>query len=236
MEASNGKPEEHAETLLIPLIDKVIKHHEHYYETKYEKTKEDVFAVLHPPWRSSLEDAFLWIGGWRPSMAFHLLYSQSGLEIESSLAEFLQGIQAKDLGGLSSVQMSQINDLQAKTIREEREITEELAKHQETVADPAMVEMSHIATEAMRSGEEEISEAEEKRVESTLAPKEEGLVEMLKKADELRLKTLKEVLNILSPIQSAHFLIAAAELNLRIHDWGKRKDYKKAGFGKQNGN
>lgn len=67
-------------------------------------------------------------------------------------------------------------------------------------------------------------EGQEARVESTLAPKEEELEEVLQKADDLRLTTLKAVIEILTPIQAVHFLITAAELHLRLHDWGKKKD------------
>ncbi|KAL3844788.1 hypothetical protein ACJIZ3_002191 [Penstemon smallii] len=65
---------------------------------------------------------------------------------------------------------------------------------------------------------------DEGRVDSTLAPKEEGLVEILQRADGLRMKTLKEVLSILTQIQCVHFLIAAAELHLRSHEWGENRD------------
>lgn len=57
-----------------------------------------------------------------------------------------------------------------------------------------------------------------------LERKKEGLEKVLQRADELRLRTLKEVLGILTPMQAVHFLIAAAELHQRIHDWGKQRD------------
>ncbi|KAL8063994.1 hypothetical protein ABFX02_01G062600 [Erythranthe guttata] len=59
---------------------------------------------------------------------------------------------------------------------------------------------------------------------SSLSPKEKGLVRVLQMADDLRLKTLKELILILTPIQGAYFLIAAAELHLKIHHWGKNRD------------
>jgi hypothetical protein len=43
-------------------------------------------------------------------------------------------------------------------------------------------------------------------------------------AFDLLLRALKGVLEILTPIQAVHFLIAAAELHSRLHDWGKKKD------------
>ncbi|XP_022774836.1 protein DOG1-like 4 [Durio zibethinus] len=89
-----------------------------------------------------------------------------------------------------------------------------MANHQETVADSSMVELSQM----MRSGDGEGVGVEKERVESAVESKEEGLKEMLQRADDLRLKTLKAVIDMSSPIQGVHFLIAAAELHLTIHD------------------
>ena len=87
---------------LQALIDEVVEHYEYYYMAKSRWTKHDVLAMLSPTWRSTLEDAFLWIGGWRPSKAFHLLYSKSGLQFEARLHELIQGLKTFDLGDLSA--------------------------------------------------------------------------------------------------------------------------------------
>lgn len=220
-------PEEQ-DRVVRPLIDRVLRHYEQYYRAKSNWVKRDVLTMLSPSWRSSLEDAFLWIGGWRPSMAFHLLYSKSGLQLEARLAELIRGITTGDLADLSPSQLVRIDELQRNTIREEKELTEKLAKQQETVADTSMVELSHVVTELLSQDESGRSPGgiEEERVNSTLAPKENGLEEILEKADNLRLRTLKSVIDILTPTQAVHFLIAAAELHLRLHEWGKRRDAK----------
>lgn len=214
---------------LRPLIDQVVQHYEQYYRAKSRWAKEDVLGMLSPSWRSTLEDAFLWIGGWRPSMAFHLLYSKSGLQLEARLADLIRGLSTGDLGDISPTQLVQIDELQRRTVREEKKITEKLAKHQETVADSSMVELSIAVSEMLRSGSGRggnmgAGDEMDQRVESTLAPKEEGLEDLLNTADELRLRTLKGVVDILTPKQAVHFLIAAAELHLRLHEWGKKKD------------
>ncbi|KAF6145525.1 hypothetical protein GIB67_012513 [Kingdonia uniflora] len=219
--AQHETNEEQQERVLRPLIDRVLRHYDQYYCAKSRWTKQDVLSMLSPSWRSSLEDAFLWIGGWRSSMAFHLLYSKSGLQLEEQLADIIRGLGTGDLADLSPSQLSSVDDLQRKTIREEKEITEKMAKHQETMADSSMVELTHVVTELMR--ENEMGGFEEERVEGTLAPKEEGLENLLERADDLRKRTLKGVIDILSPIQAVHFLIAAAELHLRLHEWGEKR-------------
>lgn len=214
-----------------PLIDRVIEHYEYYFMAKSRCARQDVLAVLSPTWMSSLEEAFLWIGGWRPSVAFHLLYSKSGLQFEARLRELIEGFKTCDLGDLLASQLTHLDQLQRRTLREEREITEMMARNQETVADASMVELSHVVSEMMRSEERGERECEserereiEEKVESTLGPKEDGLGEILQKADDLRMQTMKAIVEVLTPKQGIHFLIAAAELHLRLHEWGKKKD------------
>lgn len=203
---------------LWELVDRVMTHYENYYRVKSNVAKRNILCMMTPSWRSTLEEAFLWIGGWRPSMAFHLLYSKSGLQLEDGLSELLSGHNMGDLGNLSTSPLERVDELHRKTIREEKALTEYLASHQETIAESSMVELSHIVTELTRT------ESIDERVEPTLSPKEKGFLEILRKADDLRLKTLRNVVDSLCPIQAIHFLIAAAELHLRVHEWGKKKD------------
>ncbi|KAM0057061.1 putative transcription factor TGA like domain-containing protein [Helianthus debilis subsp. tardiflorus] len=88
-----------------------------------------------------------------------------------------------------------------------------------------MVELSNVVSEMIRNENGGV-EDEENKVESTLDSKEVGMEELLHRADELRLETLKAVIEILTPIQAVYFLIAAAELHLRLHDWGKKRETK----------
>lgn len=209
------------------LVERVMGHYEKYYRVKSESMSQNVLAMLTPSWRSNLEEAFLWIGGWRPTMAFHLLYSVTGLQLEAGLSELIRGLNTGDLGSLSSSQLARVDELQMQTVREERELTEKLASHQETVADSSMVKLSNLATELMRdpnSLSHEHRDSVEEEVESTLCNKEEKLKEIFGKADDLRLRTLKNLVDILEPIQAVYFLIAASELHLRVHDWGLKKD------------
>ncbi|KAL1539006.1 protein DOG1-like 3 [Salvia divinorum] len=204
---------------LRPLVKRVVQHYEHYYVAKARWATADILAMLSPSWRSSLEDAFLWIGGWRPSMAFHLLYSKSGLQLEARLHELMQGLRTGDLSDLSAAQLQQVDALQKETIRKEQEVTEKQAEQQETVADTSMVELALAMTEGVDAPDEGQS-----RVDAALAPKQDGLAVILRMADQLRLDTLKKVIDILTPTQAVHYLIAAAALHLRIHEWGKKRD------------
>ncbi|KAM0004338.1 putative transcription factor TGA like domain-containing protein [Helianthus debilis subsp. tardiflorus] len=212
------------DAVLLQLIEKVVRHYEQYYRTKSDWEKRDAIAMYTPSWLSNLEEVFLWIGGWRPTLAIHLLYSKSGIQLDAKLGDLIRGITTGDLSDLAPKQMEKIDELHRKTIHEERVLTEKLAKVQETAADRSMVELSSAVSEMMRSGGDG-GESEE-RVEEVLEVKNGEIEELLHMADNLRLETLKAVIEILTPIQAAYFLIAAAELHLRLHEWGKKRGNK----------
>lgn len=220
--AANRYQNGDATAALIPLIDRVVRHYEEYYQTKSNCEKEDAISMFTPTWRTKLEDAFLWIGGWRPTLAIHLLYSKSGIQLDAKIGDIIRGLTTGDLGDLDPNQIKRIDELHQKTIHEERLLTEKLAKQQETVADRSMVELSNAVSEMIRCGNGGESEAE--KVESTLESKKDGMETLLHMADNLRLETLKAVIEILKPLQAVYFLIAAAELHLRLHEWGKKKE------------
>ncbi|KAK9096078.1 hypothetical protein Sjap_021575 [Stephania japonica] len=202
--ASTVNNNDQQQEYLAVLVNRVHRHYEHYYKAKSQWVDRDVLPMLRAAWRSTLEDSFLWLGGWRPTMAFHLLYSKSGLQMETRLAELTQGLGIGniDLGGLSPSQLRKTDELQRRTVREERAVSERMAE---------------------RGGGGD-GGGEEERVESAIKGMREGLVGVVKRADNLRLRTFKSVIELLTPIQAVHFLIAAAELHLKIREWGEKRD------------
>ncbi|CAI9115381.1 OLC1v1016276C1 [Oldenlandia corymbosa var. corymbosa] len=223
------------------MVKHVVGLYEGYYRDRSKWADKNVLSMISPPWTSTLEDAFLWIGSWRPTMAIHLLYSKSGLQLEAKLSEsILQEIASAtttkyDLADLSASQLGKVDELHRKIITEEKEISEKYAKQQERATDQDMVNLSHMVSEFMRGEEKGLSrrdrEAEEEQIKSTLNLKEKGLRKVLKKADDLRLRTLKMVIEIMTPKQAIHFLIAATELQLRLHEWGMAKDARELDYG-----
>ncbi|KAI3790751.1 hypothetical protein L2E82_04027 [Cichorium intybus] len=222
--ANNHNQTGNDDAVLVPLIERVIRHYEQYYRAKSNWENRDAVSMFSPTWRSKLEDAFLWIGGWRPTLAIHLLYSKSGIQVEAKLGDLIRGLTTGDLGDLTPNQIKRIDELQKNTINEERVLSEKLAKEQEAVADSSMVELSNAVSEMIRNETGGDDSENEKKVDSMLDSKNNKLEELLHMADDLRLKTLKAVVEILTPIQTVYFLIAAAELHLRLHEWGKKRD------------
>ncbi|XP_058767524.1 protein DOG1-like 4 [Vicia villosa] len=176
------------------LIRKVMSHHENYFKAKSTAAEKDPLHVLASPWASTLERSLHWIAGWRPTTAFHLIYTESSLLFESHIIDILRGLRTGDLGDLSPTQFRRVSDLQCDTVKEENAITEELSEWQDSASD-------------MMGSEAEVND------------KIQRLVSIIKKADELRLRTLRNVVEFLSPQQAIEFLIASAELLVGIRGW-----------------
>ncbi|KAG8385423.1 hypothetical protein BUALT_Bualt03G0043800 [Buddleja alternifolia] len=51
-----------------------------------------------------------------------------------------------------------------------------------------------------------------------------SMTSVLEEADNLRLGTMKELINILTTVQAVDFLAAAKKLHLCLHAWGRRRD------------
>ncbi|XP_020578194.1 protein DOG1-like 3 [Phalaenopsis equestris] len=205
---------------LRPLVSAVLRRYEDYYQAKQASARRNVLPMFTPSWTSSTENLLLWCGGWRPSMVFHLLYSKCGIQVESHLEDLIGGAITWNLADVDAEQLHRIDKLHQGTLKREKEITEEEASAQEKAADEEMVELCHVMT-VMGGGVEQMEEEME--------GKKEAMEEVLKKADFLRIETLKGLVEILRPIQAVHFLIAAAELHLRVHEFGRKKDRDKRG-------
>ncbi|XP_072984589.1 protein DELAY OF GERMINATION 1-like [Typha latifolia] len=195
------------------LVERVVGHYEYYYRAKEASARSNVLRMFSPTWTSSTENLFLWAGGWRPSAAFHLLYSKSGLQLEAQLDQILNGRAVEDLRDLSAAQLDQVDRLHRRTVACEKEIAEKVATVQETIAVVKMVEIA-----AHPRGGDDVAMEEE------MEGKREGMRRLLAEADELRLATITGVVGILTSIQAVQFLIGVAELLLAVHEFGKRRD------------
>ncbi|KAJ1282498.1 hypothetical protein BS78_03G056900 [Paspalum vaginatum] len=195
------------------LVGQVLGHYEQYYRTKAAAAADDVLPMFTPSWTSTTENLYLWCGGWRPTAALQLLYTKSGMQLEQQLPNLLNGGSLEaNLGDLSAQQLQSADQLHRRTIKREREIEDAAGSAQEALAMAKMVELA--------GGGGTDTEAMEREMQT----KSEGMKRVLEMADGLRLETMREVVALLRPAQAVHFLLAAAELHLAVHDFGRRKD------------
>ncbi|KAH6776798.1 hypothetical protein C2S52_014359 [Perilla frutescens var. hirtella] len=203
---------------LSSLIDKIMSHFEDYMKQRTLMARADVSPYFAPTWCSSLERSVLWIGGCRPSSYIRLIYALCGIEIESQLTEFLHGVRLGSLGQLSARQLSMVDELQRKTIREERSLSTRLASLQEDLLDNPIATMAVAASGGGGGG------GSSDNVEAALDKHGRSMAAILEEADRLRLGTVKEIVRILTPRQAVDFLAAGKKVRLCMQEWGKKRD------------
>lgn len=188
------------------MVDKLTGHHKEYYTFKWAAANEDVLAFFGPLWLTPLENAYLWFTGWKPSTAFRLLDS---LRAKTRSPPPASG----SVAGMTEEQVGRIEALRARIKVEEERVEREMEQQQVAIADRRMLELARLEEGEETNG---ILEA---ALKGLLA----GLERVMKMADCVRLKTLKGVLEVLTPMQSVDFLAATSMLLIHLRKWGKKR-------------
>lgn len=179
---------------LRPLLDRVFAHYHEYYHEKNRLATRDPLLVFSPSWLSPYERTFLWITGWKPSLAFSLLRTS-----------------ASGRRPLTAAQGEAVLVLQRETGEAERELEEQMARVQEAMAMPQVLGM----VRGPRDGELRTG-----AVEAVVG----SMRVLAEEADALRTRTVSRLTEILTSAQMVEFLTAAAQLHLRVREWGQRRE------------
>ncbi|PWA94230.1 transcription factor TGA like domain-containing protein [Artemisia annua] len=163
------------------ITKKVITHFENYNTARAHLAKHDGPSFLVPTWGSTFENSYLWIGGCRPSLIIRLVYALCGSHLNANLAEFLEGVRHGNLGEISSSQLKSIDDLQAKTIKDEDKLT---SRSVENVADEPL---GLLANNHGQEGQSNDDAVVDEIMDSYALDQYSVLIE----ADKLRLNVLK---------------------------------------------
>lgn len=126
------------------------------------------------------------------------------MKIEPGIRKFLDGARNSELSELSL------------SARQLSMISEQMACLQEKIADQPIAVIA----------KETIGVMQNVQGDDALEEHSGCMVRMLDDADKQRINTLKELINIISPVQAVDFLVAGKKLNLCIHKWGKKRDSK----------
>lgn len=211
----NGKI---GEIELNKVIGKIISNFKDYMEKRRLIIRStDIMTFFAPIWKSSLENSASWIGGCRPSSFIRILYAQSGRDMESQIDKFLRGETERIpdfIGEFSKEQMTRIDELQRKIMREENVLSSKLANLQNDLLDLPLVAR---AQESGCGGIHGNHVVEEKGLKL--------LGTSLEEADNLRMKAVEEiVVNILKPSQAVDFLAAGKNIRICMREWGRQRD------------
>ncbi|GAB4857342.1 hypothetical protein Ancab_015250 [Ancistrocladus abbreviatus] len=177
------------------LVARVLGQFEEFYGEKSREVHRNVFRMFSPPWCTPLECAFFWIAGFRPTVLFQII--------------------SHSINDLSPPQSLGIDGLRKETRMEERSLSDELARIQESVAGPVITDVAR-QMGRRRHGEIGLHYQPEEAME-TLRSSTEALVA---NADLLRTRTAARVVEILTPRQSVKFLEASIQLQRNIRSSG----------------
>ncbi|XP_023635275.1 protein DOG1-like 1 [Capsella rubella] len=121
----------------------------------------------------------------------------------------------ESMSDLTAEQLFKINELHLKTVKAENKLSKQSASLQEDTVDmPIGITAFY---------KEEIGETDVV-VERALDKHEEDMAGLLAEADKLRLTTLTNMVEILTAVQAADFLLAGKKLHLAMHEWGRCRE------------
>ncbi|XP_016504323.1 protein DOG1-like 3 [Nicotiana tabacum] len=201
---------------LTKLIQKITNNFQEYSNNRKRLAQIDASPFFAPTSCTPLENSVLWIGGCRPSSFIRFIYALCGIEIESHLTEFLQGTKIGEFGELTAKQISMVDELQGKTIKEERELCSRLASLQEHIVDQP------VASKLKKDNVDEGNYCE--NADELLDEHIHEMATVVEEADDLRMKTLQEITSLLTPAQAVEYLAAAKRMRLCFQQWGKKRD------------
>ncbi|PIA42172.1 hypothetical protein AQUCO_02100201v1 [Aquilegia coerulea] len=196
------------------LVSGVLNLYKEYYTVKWAGAHEDVLGFFSPTWLTPLENAHLWVTGWKPSILFKLINSLRQAQIPGS----------STLANLTEEQVKKLEKLRLKIGGEEEKVEREMERHQVSIGDRRMLELARLTAQIKEH--KEIAEEVKKLVDVAMNTLLVGLEKIMKTADCVRLKTIKEVLDILTPLQSVNFMAASLILQIQLRNWGKRRHSK----------
>ncbi|XP_030537309.1 protein ZW2-like [Rhodamnia argentea] len=180
------------------LINRVLYHYQQYYEEKSRVAKWDVFLMFSPPWFTDLERAFLWIAGFKPNLLFRLISSS--------------------VNDMTEDQSQRMDRLVVETRMEEKALNDELAKIQESLGAPSLVNAIKSYGSTARDGETAGGGDD-----SVIGGLRRALEKVVANADMLRATTAEKVALILTPAQMVKVLAAVAQLQLKVRSLGLQR-------------
>ncbi|KAF3949297.1 hypothetical protein CMV_024818 [Castanea mollissima] len=178
------------------LIQQVLAHYQEYYEEKAKIPRNDVFLLFCPPWLSSFERSLLWVAGYKPYLVFKIVDGA--------------------VNDLKAEQTLRMEEVKVETVKKEKELTETLARLQESVV---ALPMLALARQVGRLMDGEIFS-----LDLAVEALNTAMLQVIEGANSLRKSTASKVVEILSPIQIVKFLATAAQFHLQTRRWGLQRD------------
>ncbi|KAH7427353.1 hypothetical protein KP509_10G040500 [Ceratopteris richardii] len=201
-------------------------------ETEYEKiiidcldaykrhlhvaTSDEALTILAGDECTLIQNAFMWMGRWRPSSAIVFVLSRMGFDSVQATKDHCEAAVAcsSSSSTVKEKQLTCLRALQKEAFQAEARISDEVAAVQMLLADQDALDILH-GRNSESDGYDDLI-----HLRQLLHVKLGELKVLLQKADELRLHTLTNLLTIISSRQAASCLIGAFELMFVIRSLG----------------
>ncbi|VVB12559.1 unnamed protein product [Arabis nemorensis] len=213
---------------LEELVGVIVNDFQRYAEKRSELSNRSCSSYFAPSWNSSLENGLLWMGGCRPSSFIRVIYALCGSQTETQFSsQYFHKIDGNEnadesdgfMSELTAMQLGNINELHIKVIHKEDKITKQSANMQEDVVDMPIAVTAY-SRDLVEAGVE---------VEDALDKHEEGMAVLMAEADKLRIETLRKIVEVMTPVQAAEFLLAGKRLHVSLHEWGRVREERRFG-------
>ncbi|KAI5060287.1 hypothetical protein GOP47_0024707 [Adiantum capillus-veneris] len=174
-----------------------------YKKHMHETSKDEALAVISGDGCTPIEIAFMWMGRWRPTSAIILVYSTMGIDpVGVAKGCPVNAVQHSTFGHtLNEQQLSELHALQAHNFQAESTLSKQLAVVQMRLVEQNAVTLLHI--EQPKSDHMNDLSDFQKLVDARLL----DLQSLLLKADDLRLHTLRGLLDLLTPAQENNLVL-----------------------------
>ncbi|CAN8325192.1 unnamed protein product [Cochlearia groenlandica] len=220
---------------LKELVGQIVNDFQRYAKQRSELSHQSCTSYFAPSWNTSLENSLLWMGGCRPSSFIRVVYALCGSQAETHLSQYL-GYDGHDDGDkndgfmsdLNSTQLAKINELHIKVIEREDKISKKAANLQEDVADMPIAVMAY-GMDMVDHHHDDGDDDDDVVVDDALDKHEECMAVLMEEADELRFETLKKIVEVVTPVQAAEFLLAGKRLHVSLHEWGRVREERRVG-------
>ncbi|KAI4297443.1 hypothetical protein L6164_037334 [Bauhinia variegata] len=203
---------------LQALLSKATSHMKQFYTTKWGIAKQDCLPFFTPTWLTPFENSYLWVTGFKPSTVVFPL-------IDSMTIPPLRGVASPPFL-LTPEQVRQIEKLRIKTWMEEQRVEREIQRIHVcwSVADRRMAELAQLALQVKDQLHGDLRVAQiNGQMEFEIKQIIVALENAMKHADCVRLVSLKELQDILNPMQYMEFLDSFLSQQLRLRQWGRTR-------------
>lgn len=196
-------------TILQGEIAETTKQFSIYYMMKWGALRADPKAFLSQKWLNPNEKKYQWMTGYKPRVLFILLEKMRRDRYDYPFIDTLSGNQ-----------LDAIEELKEKIMKEEEHLNKELKRPIVWIREENFPEVQRLLAEARKK-----QEASAKAIALLKKTRDAVLRELqriVRLADNLRIRALRMLLEILTPVQSVEFLAFLVTMHISIREEGEQ--------------